>query len=91
MQRIGTVQKTLSRPSGPVEGGRVSREKSDLPAINTFLRRFLDYSLHKITGVDRGEFQYKVEPERLSGKLLADLWYITIEEIFPPRASRIFG
>ncbi len=42
----------------------------------------LDYSLHKITGVDRGEFQYKVEAERLSGKLLADLRYITIEEIF---------
>ena len=42
----------------------------------------LDYSLHKITGVDRGDFQYKVEAERLSGKLLADLCYITIAEIF---------
>ena len=42
----------------------------------------LDYSLHQITGVDRGEFRYKVEAERLSGKLLADLRYITIEEIF---------
>jgi uncharacterized alpha-E superfamily protein len=42
----------------------------------------LDYSLHKITGVDRADFQYKVEAERLSGKLLADLRYITTEEIF---------
>jgi uncharacterized alpha-E superfamily protein len=42
----------------------------------------LDYSLHKITGVDRGEFQYKVEAERLSGKLLADLCFVTIDEIF---------
>jgi len=42
----------------------------------------VDHSLHKITGVDRGDFQYNVEPERLSGKLLADLCYVTIDEIF---------
>jgi uncharacterized alpha-E superfamily protein len=42
----------------------------------------LDLSLHKITGVDRGDFQYRVEAERLSGKLLADLCYITTDEIF---------
>jgi uncharacterized alpha-E superfamily protein len=42
----------------------------------------LDHSLHKITGVDRGDFQYKVEAERLSGKLLADLCFVTIDEIF---------
>ncbi|MBV8143016.1 MAG: alpha-E domain-containing protein [Verrucomicrobia bacterium] len=42
----------------------------------------LDYSLHKITGVDRGEFQYSVEAERLSGKLLADLCFVTVDEIF---------
>ena len=42
----------------------------------------LDHSLHEITGVDRGDFQYKVEAERLSGKLLADLCFVTIEEIF---------
>ncbi|MBV8641228.1 MAG: alpha-E domain-containing protein, partial [Verrucomicrobia bacterium] len=38
--------------------------------------------LHKITGVERGDFQYKVEAERLSGKLLADLCYVTIDEVF---------
>src|SRR6478736_4451510 len=42
----------------------------------------LDYSIHEITGVDRGDFQYKVEAERLSGKLLADLCFVTIDEIF---------
>jgi uncharacterized alpha-E superfamily protein len=42
----------------------------------------LDFALHKITGVDRGDFQYKVEAERLSGKLLADLCFVTIDEIF---------
>src|ERR1700732_3712116 len=42
----------------------------------------VDESLHKITGVDRGEFSYRVEAERLSGKLLADLSYITMEEVF---------
>src|SRR3984885_5960935 len=42
----------------------------------------LDYSIHEITGVDRGDFQYKVEAERLSGKLLADLSFVTINEIF---------
>ena len=42
----------------------------------------LDYSLHEITGVDRGDFQYKVEAERLSGKLLADLCFVTMDEIF---------
>lgn len=42
----------------------------------------LDHSLHKITGVERGDFQYKVEAERLSGKLLADLCYVTIDEVF---------
>src|ERR1700736_5551309 len=42
----------------------------------------LDYSLHKITGVDRGDFQYRVEAERLSGKLLADLCFVTVDEIF---------
>src|SRR6202166_4049949 len=42
----------------------------------------VDHSLPKITGVDRGDFQYNVEPERLSGKLLADLCYVTIDEIF---------
>ncbi|MBV8226637.1 MAG: alpha-E domain-containing protein, partial [Verrucomicrobia bacterium] len=30
----------------------------------------------------RADFQYKVEAERLSGKLLADLRYITTKEIF---------
>jgi uncharacterized alpha-E superfamily protein len=42
----------------------------------------LDYSIHEITGVDRGDFQYKVEAERLSGRLLADLSFVTIDEIF---------
>jgi uncharacterized alpha-E superfamily protein len=42
----------------------------------------LDYSIHEITGVDRGDFQYRVEAERLSGKLLADLCFVTIDEIF---------
>jgi len=42
----------------------------------------LDYSIHEITGVDRSDFQYKVEAERLSGRLLADLSFITIDEIF---------
>src|ERR1700730_5066774 len=42
----------------------------------------VDESLHKITGVDRGDFNYRVEAERLSGKLLADLSYITTAEVF---------
>ncbi|MBV9671971.1 MAG: alpha-E domain-containing protein [Verrucomicrobia bacterium] len=41
-----------------------------------------DSALHKITGVERGDHLYSVEAERLSGKLLADLSYITIQEIF---------
>jgi uncharacterized alpha-E superfamily protein len=39
-----------------------------------------DEALHAITGVDRRE--YREEAERLSGKLLADLSFITTEEIF---------
>lgn len=42
----------------------------------------VDHSLHKITGIDRGDFQFNVEAERLSGKLLADLCYVTIDEVF---------
>jgi uncharacterized alpha-E superfamily protein len=41
----------------------------------------LDQSLHQITGIDRADHLYKVEAERLSGKLLADLSFITIGEI----------
>jgi len=41
----------------------------------------LDDSLHCITGVERGDFLYRVEAERLSGKLLADLSFIKISEI----------
>jgi uncharacterized alpha-E superfamily protein len=41
----------------------------------------LDQSLHRITGIDRADHLYKVEAERLSGKLLADLSFITISEI----------
>jgi uncharacterized alpha-E superfamily protein len=41
----------------------------------------VDEALHKVTGVDRGDFVYSVECERLSGKLLADLSYVTIGEI----------
>ena len=41
-----------------------------------------DYSLHRITGVERGDFLYRIEAERLSGKLLADLSYVTIADIF---------
>jgi uncharacterized alpha-E superfamily protein len=52
------------------------------PRSVLFCVHSVDESLHKITGVDRGDFNYKVEAERLSGKLLADLSYITIAEIF---------
>jgi uncharacterized alpha-E superfamily protein len=52
------------------------------PRSVLFCVNSVDESLHKITGVDRGEFSYRVEAERLSGKLLADLSYITIEEVF---------
>jgi uncharacterized alpha-E superfamily protein len=52
------------------------------PRSVLFCVHALDESLHKITGVDRGDFNYKVEAERLSGKLLANLSYITISEIF---------
>jgi uncharacterized alpha-E superfamily protein len=52
------------------------------PRSVIFCVNSVDESLHKITGVDRGDFNYKVEAERLSGKLLADLSYITIEEVF---------
>jgi uncharacterized alpha-E superfamily protein len=41
----------------------------------------LDESLHCITGVERGDFLYSVEAERLSGKLLADLSFVTVSEI----------
>ncbi len=53
---------------------------------STFARSILfcvdsmDEALHAITGVDRRE--YRGEAERLSGKLLADLTFITIGEIF---------
>jgi uncharacterized alpha-E superfamily protein len=52
------------------------------PRSVLFCVNSVDESLHKITGVERGDFNYKVEAERLSGKLLADLSYITITEIF---------
>ena len=52
------------------------------PRSVIFCVNSVDESLHKITGVDRGEFTYRVEAERLSGKLLADLSYITMEEVF---------
>src|SRR5215469_10241767 len=52
------------------------------PRSVLFCVHSVDESLHKITGVDRGDFNYRVEAERLSGKLLADLSYITIGEIF---------
>lgn len=42
----------------------------------------LDHSLHNITGVEGRDFHYKVEAERLSGKLLADLSYVTIDDVF---------
>lgn len=41
----------------------------------------LDQSMHQITGVDRADHLYKVEAERLSGKLLADLSFITIGDV----------
>jgi uncharacterized alpha-E superfamily protein len=41
----------------------------------------VDNALHKLTGVDRGDFVYSIECERLSGKLLSDLAYVTIGEI----------
>jgi uncharacterized alpha-E superfamily protein len=52
------------------------------PRSVIFCVKSVDESLHKITGVERGDFNYKVEAERLSGKLLADLSYITTSEIF---------
>ena len=52
------------------------------PRSVLFCVHSVDESLHKITGVDRGDLNYKVEAERLSGKLLADLSFITIAEIF---------
>jgi uncharacterized alpha-E superfamily protein len=52
------------------------------PRSVIFCVNSVDESLHKITGDDRGDFNYRVEAERLSGKLLADLSYITIEEVF---------
>jgi len=41
----------------------------------------VDYALHKISGTERGDFLFRGEAERLSGKLLADLSYVSIEEI----------
>jgi uncharacterized alpha-E superfamily protein len=32
--------------------------------------------------VERGDFIYRIEAERLSGKLLADLSYVTITDVF---------
>jgi uncharacterized alpha-E superfamily protein len=52
------------------------------PRSVLFCVNSVDESLHQITGVDRGDFNYKVEAERLSGKLLADLSYITMAEVF---------
>ncbi|MBV9491082.1 MAG: alpha-E domain-containing protein [Verrucomicrobia bacterium] len=46
-----------------------------------FCSDMLDDALHRITGVDRKDHLYKVEAERLSGKVLADLSFITISEI----------
>jgi uncharacterized alpha-E superfamily protein len=57
-------------------------KNATFPRSVIFCVNSVDESLHKITGVDRGDFNYKVEAERLSGKLLADLSYITIEEVF---------
>jgi uncharacterized alpha-E superfamily protein len=52
------------------------------PRSVLFCVNSVDESLHKITGVDRGDLNYRVEAERLSGKLLADLSYITTAEVF---------
>jgi uncharacterized alpha-E superfamily protein len=41
----------------------------------------VDYALHKISGTERGDFLFRGEAERLSGKLLADLSYVSIEEV----------
>jgi uncharacterized alpha-E superfamily protein len=41
----------------------------------------VDNSLHEISGVKRGDYLFSNESERLSGKLLADISYISIEEI----------
>ncbi len=54
----------------------------DFPRSIRFCADFLDYSLHQITGAERADFSYRVEAERLSGKLLADLSFVTISEIF---------
>ncbi len=40
----------------------------------------LDCTIHRISGVPRGRFQSEVE--QLSGRLQADLGYVTIDEIF---------
>ena len=52
------------------------------PRSVLFCVNSVDESLHQITGVDRGDLNYRVEAERLSGKLLADLSYITTAEVF---------
>lgn len=53
----------------------------DFPRSIWFCVDRLDQSLHRITGVDRADHLYKVEAERLSGRLLADLSFITIADI----------
>jgi len=57
-------------------------KNATFPRSVLFCVHSVDESLHKITGVDRSDFNYRVEAERLSGKLLANLSYITISEVF---------
>jgi uncharacterized alpha-E superfamily protein len=69
---------------GQVSPGRVAEfliKHPTFPRSIWFCVDSLDHSLHRITGTNRENFFYSVEPERLSGKLLADLSYITVTEI----------
>lgn len=51
------------------------------PRSIRFCVDMLNASLHRITGMERTGYGYSVEADRLSGKLLADLSFITIGEI----------
>ncbi|MBV9998170.1 MAG: alpha-E domain-containing protein [Verrucomicrobia bacterium] len=53
----------------------------NFPRSIRFCADRLDQSMHEITGIDRADHLYKVEAERLSGKLLADLSFISIGDI----------
>jgi uncharacterized alpha-E superfamily protein len=84
LKSVSALEPYRKHYQGQVSPWRVAEflvKNQTFPRSVRFCVDALDYALHKISGTERGDFLFRVEAERLSGKLLADLSYISIEEI----------